>query len=68
MEWIIPIAVAVISGPVVVLLQMLRKENTSQHAESRGLLEHLVKKVDKIDEKLDSHIDDPSHHERKYIA
>jgi len=68
MEWIIPIAVAVISGPVVVLLQQLRKENTSQHAESRGLLEHLVKKVDKIDEKLDDHIDHPSHHERKHIA
>lgn len=56
MEWLVPIVVAVITGPVVVLLQKLRKENTSQHAESRGLLEHLVVKVDKVGDKLDSHI------------
>ncbi len=58
MQWIIPVVVAIISGPVVVLLQQLRRENTSQHAESRGLLEHLVQKVDKVDEKLDNHIND----------
>jgi hypothetical protein len=58
MEWLVPIAVAVITGPVVVLLQKLRQENTSQHAESRGLLEHLVVKVDLIDDKLDDHIQD----------
>lgn len=56
MSWVVPIVVAIIGGPVVVLLQLLRRENTSQHAESRGLLEHLVKKVDKIDDKLDNHI------------
>lgn len=44
---------AVITGPVVVILQKLRKENTSQHAESRGLLEHLVIKMDKVDDKID---------------
>lgn len=65
MEWIVPIAVAIITGPVVVILQKLRKENTNQHAESRGLLEHLVVKVDKIDDKLDSHIADPMPHSRK---
>ena len=65
MEWIVPIAVAIITGPVVVILQKLRKENTSQHAESRGLLEHLVVKVDNIDDKLDSHIADPMPHSRK---
>lgn len=58
MEWLVPIAVAVITGPVVVLLQKLRRENTSQHAESRGLLEHVVIKVDKLDEKFDRHIED----------
>lgn len=56
MEIWIPVLVAIITGPVVVLLQKLRHENTSQHAESRGLLEHLVRKVDKIDDKLDDHI------------
>lgn len=48
--------VAVITGPVVVILQKLRKENTDQHAESRGLLEHMVVKVDNINDKLDGHI------------
>lgn len=43
----------VITGPVVVILQKLRKENTTQHAESRGLLEHMVVKLDKVDDKID---------------
>ena len=50
-----------------VILQKLRSENTSQHAESRGLLEHLVIKIDNIDDKLDEHISDPSPHTRKEI-
>lgn len=56
MEWLVPILVAVITGPVVVLLQKLRNENTSQHAESRGILTHILHKVDKLDTKLDDHI------------
>lgn len=56
--WWVPIVVAVITGPVVVVLQKLRRENTDQHAESRTLLEHLVVKVDKMDDKLDEHIND----------
>jgi hypothetical protein len=65
--WLVPIIVAVLTGPVVVILQKLRSENTSQHAESRGLLEHLVIKIDNIDDKLDEHISDPSPHTRKEI-
>ena len=56
MYWFVPIVVAIITGPVVVILQRLRKENTSQHAESRVLLEHMVVKVDNIHDKLDGHI------------
>jgi hypothetical protein len=56
--WWVPIVAATITGPVVVVLQKLRKENTDQHNESRGLLEHLVIKVDKMDDKLDGHITD----------
>ena len=56
MEALIPIIVAIIGGPVVVILQKLRKENTSQHAESRQLLSIVVDKVDKVDNKLDVHI------------
>ena len=58
MNWLVPIVVAIIGGPVVVLLQLLRRENTSQHAESRGLLEHVAVKIDKVSEKLDEHIKD----------
>jgi hypothetical protein len=61
MEWLVPIVVAIITGPVVVILQKLRQENTSQHAESRGLIEHLVVKLDSIDDKLDDHINGDSH-------
>lgn len=57
MEWIVPIAVAIIGGPVVVVLQKLRKENTEQHAEARVLLNVVAEKVDKVDSKLDNHID-----------
>jgi hypothetical protein len=49
MEWLTPILVAIIGGPLVVVLQQLRKENKNQHGE-------LAQKIDKIDEKLDNHI------------
>lgn len=56
MNWAVAIVVAVITGPVVVLLQMLRRENTQQHGESRELLHHMVIKVDDINENLNTHI------------
>lgn len=52
----IPIAVAIISGPVVVVMQKLRKENSEQHAEGRALLGRLADKVDNVATKLDEHI------------
>jgi len=56
MEWLVPVLVAFIGGPVVVLLQQLRKENTEQHAESRTLLQQVAGQVEKVDTKLDGHI------------
>lgn len=56
MDWLVPIIVAVIGGPLVVVVQKLRNENTSQHAESRDLLHKVAYKVDMVDEKLDGHI------------
>jgi hypothetical protein len=52
----VPLAVAIISGPIVVVLQKLRKENTQQHSEGRDLLKLVGIKVDKIGSKLDQHI------------
>ena len=57
MEWAVPVIVAIIGGPLVVVLQKLRKENTEQHSEARTLLNVVAGKVDKIDDKLDNHID-----------
>ena len=52
----VPIVVAVIMGPVVVVLQRLRKENTEQHDEGRTLLRLVADKVDKVGSKIDGHI------------
>ena len=52
----VPIIVAVITGPAVVVLSRLRKENTEQHAEGRELLQAIGVKVDKVGSKLDKHI------------
>lgn len=52
----VPIVVAVIMGPAVVVLQRLRRENTDQHNEGRILLRVIGNKVDKIGSKIDGHI------------
>ena len=56
MSWFVPIAVAVITGPVVVILQLLRRENSSQHAEGRELLNRAISKIDEVGTKIDGHI------------
>ncbi|NCA25241.1 MAG: hypothetical protein EBS91_11760 [Betaproteobacteria bacterium] len=52
----VPIVVALITGPAVVVLQKLRRENSDQHAEGRALLERVADKVDGVATKLDEHI------------
>lgn len=56
MSWFVPIAVAVITGPVVVILQLLRRENSIQHAEGRDLLNRAIEKIDEVGTKIDGHI------------
>ena len=55
-SWIVPIVVAIIGGPIMVLMQILRKENTNQHAEGRELLRQVIDKVDNVGTKIDNHI------------
>lgn len=55
-EIFVPIIVALITGPVVVVINRLRKENTEQHAEARSLLRSVAEKVDRVGEKVDSHL------------
>ena len=59
MDWvtaIVTVMVAMITGPVVVILQKLRKENSQQHAENGILLRHIGRKLDKVAATLDQHI------------
>jgi len=37
-------------------MQLLRRENTSQHAEGRELLNRVLFKVDQVGTKIDNHI------------
>lgn len=53
---IVPIVVALITGPMVVLISRMRSENSEQHAEARQLLKQVANKVDKVGSKLDEHI------------
>jgi len=53
----VTLVVAFIVGPLGVIINNLRKENSSQHAESRELLEQVIKTVDKVDNRLEGHID-----------
>ena len=53
---IVPIIVAIISGPIVVVINRLRKENTDQHAEARTLLRQVIDRVDSVGTKIDKHI------------
>jgi hypothetical protein len=55
-EIFVPLLVAIIGGPIVVVLQKLRKENTDQHAEGRILLRAIGNKVDRLGTKIDNHI------------
>jgi len=55
-NWFVPILVAIIGGPIMFLLSLLRKENKNQHLEGRELVKEVIEKVDKIGTKIDGHI------------
>jgi hypothetical protein len=52
----VPILVAVIMGPAVIVLQRLRKENTAHDDGVHTLLLLIENKVDKVGSKIDGHI------------
>ncbi len=53
----IPIAVAIIGGPMMWFLSRFDKRNTEQHGENMRILKRVETKVDKVDERLSGHID-----------
>jgi uncharacterized membrane-anchored protein YhcB (DUF1043 family) len=55
--WWVPIVVALITGPLMVLMKRFDKRNTEQHADNQRVLLRIEDKVDHIDERLDDHID-----------
>ena len=57
MEWFVPVLVALIGGPLVVLIQRGRKENSTDHAQVMSMLKETKTSIDKVDTKLDGHID-----------
>ena len=53
--------VAVIGGPLMWFLAKFDKRNTEQHGANMRVLERIEVKVDKLDDRLDGHIDWHSH-------
>ena len=55
--WFVPIAVAIVGGPLMWLLSRFDKRNTEQHGANMKVLERIESKVDRVDERLSDHID-----------
>ena len=55
--WWVPIVVAVITGPIVVVMKRFDTRNTDQHAENQKVLLRIETKVDHSDTRLDDHSD-----------
>ena len=52
----VPLAVALIGGPVMWFLTRFDKRNTDQHAENQKVLNRIESKIEKVDERLTDHI------------
>jgi hypothetical protein len=57
----VPVAVALIGGPVMWFLQRFDKRNTEQHGSNMKVLERIESKVDQVDERVSGHIDWHAH-------
>ena len=62
--WLVPIIVAVITGPLVVLMSRFDRRNTEQHDRNMDELSRIGRsvdkvgdKVDRLDDRLDSHVE-----------
>lgn len=53
----VPIAVAMIGGPVMFMLARFDKRNTEQHMGNMDVLKSIEGKVEKLDERFDAHIE-----------
>lgn len=66
MEWLailVPVVVALIAGPITVMIKRFDRRNTEQHAANMTVLNDIHGKVERIDSRLDSHIEWHAHKE-----
>lgn len=54
---IVPLAVALIGGPMMWLLHRFDRRNTEQHGENLKVLHRIENKVEKVDNRLTDHIE-----------
>lgn len=52
----VPIAVALIGGPIMWFLTRFDRRNTDQHAENQKVLTRIETKIEKVDDRLNDHI------------
>lgn len=53
----VPVVVALIGGPIMWYLQRFDRRNTEQHGENQQVLTRIENKVERLDTRLDSHIE-----------
>lgn len=54
---VVPVAVALIGGPVMFFLHRFDRRNTEQHEGNMGVLNRIEGKVDRLDDRIHSHIE-----------
>jgi hypothetical protein len=56
-DWMVPVSVALIGGPLMWGLTRFDRRNTVQHVENKEVLDRIEGKVDSVAERLHDHID-----------
>ena len=57
LDWLAPVLVALIGGPIMWFLHRFDRRNTSQHGENLKVLTRIEDKVERLDGRLDQHIE-----------
>lgn len=65
MDWAVPVVVAVIGGPLMWGLHRFDKKNSEQHNHNFTALHRIESKIEKLDDRVHSHIHWHAHQERK---
>jgi hypothetical protein len=52
-----PVAVALIGGPQMVVFRRFDRRNTEQHGENLNVLKSIEGKIEKLDTRMDDHIE-----------